>query len=64
MSLGLLVFLLRGVAFAEVINTMHRRSLLVQREILVKVVTEIEVTAKKRLIIDKYKELVLANLKK
>ena len=57
-------FLLRGVAFAEVINATHRRSPLVQREILVKVVIEIEVTAKNRLIIDKYKELVLANLKK
>ena len=54
-------FLLRGeVAFAEVINTTHRRSLLVQGglEIPGKVVVEIEATSKNRLIIDKYKELV------
>ena len=59
-------FLLRGgVAFVEVINTTHRRSSLVQGglEIPVKVVIEIEATAKNRLIIDKYKELVLANYK-
>ena len=66
LALGLHVFffLLRGeVAFAEVINTMHRRSLLVQGglEIPVKVVVEIEATSKNRLIIDKYKELVLGN---
>ena len=54
------------VAFAEVINTTHRRSPLVQGglEIPVKVVIEIEATAKNRLIIDKYKELVLANFKR
>ena len=54
-----------GVAVAEVINTTHRRSPLVQGglEIPVKVAVEIEATAKKRLIIDKYKELVLANYK-
>ena len=54
-----------GVAVAEVINTMHRRSPLVQGglEIPVKVAVEIEATAKNRLIIDKYKELVLANYK-
>ena len=55
-----------GVAFtAEVINTTHRRSPLAQGglQIPVKVVIEIEATAKKRLIIDKYKELVLANYK-
>ena len=66
-SLGLHVFfLLRGgVAFAEVINTTHRRSPLVQGglEIPLKVVIEIEATAKNRLIIDKYKELALANYK-
>ena len=66
-SLGLHVFfLLRGgVAFAEVINTTHRRSPLVRGglEIPVKVVIEIEATAKNRLIIHKYKELVLANYK-
>ena len=59
-------FLLRGgVAAAEVINTTHRRSPLVQGglEIPVKVGVEIEATAKNRLIIDKYKELVLANYK-
>ena len=59
-------FLLRGgVAFAEVINTTHRRSPLEQGglEIPVKVVIEIKATAKNRLIIDKYKELVLANYK-
>ena len=49
----------------EVINTTHRRSPLVQGglEIPVKVAVEIEATAKNRLIIDKYKELVLANYK-
>ena len=54
-----------GVAVAEVINTTHRRSPLVQGglEIPVKVVVEIEATAKNRLIIDKYKQLVLANYK-
>ena len=54
-----------GVAVAEVINTTHRRSPLVQGglEIPVKVAVEIEATAKNRLIIDKYKELVLANYK-
>ena len=65
-SLGLRFFLLRGgVAVAEVINTTHRRSPLVQGglEIPVKVAVEIEATAKNRLIIDKYKELVLANYK-
>ena len=53
------------VAVAEVINTTHRRSPLVQGglEIPVKVAVEIEATAKNRLIIDKYKELVLANYK-
>jgi len=59
-------FLLRGrVAVAEVINTMHRRSPLVQGglENPVIVAVEIEATAKNRLIIDKYKELVLANYK-
>ena len=51
-------FLLRGgVAFAEVINTMHRRSPLVQGglAIPVKVVIEIEATTKNRLILDKNK---------
>ena len=54
-----------GVAVAEVINTTHRRSPLVRGglEIPVKVVVEIEATAKNRLIIDKYKQLVLANFK-
>ena len=44
------------VAVAEVINTTHRRSPLVQGgvEIPVKVAVEIEATAKNRLIIDKY----------
>ena len=44
---------------------MHRRLPLVQGglEIPVKVVIEIEATAKTRLMIDKYKELVLANYK-
>ena len=44
-----------GVAFAEVIKTTHRRSSLVQGglEIPVKVVIEIEDTAKNRLITDK-----------
>ena len=60
-------FLLRGVVvFAEVINTTHKtRSPLVQGGlgIPVKVVIEIEATAKNRLIIDKHKELVLANYK-
>ena len=59
-------FLLRGeVAVAEVINTTHRRSPLVRGgiEIPVKVVVEIKATAKNGLIIDKYKELVLANYK-
>ena len=59
-------FLLRGgVAFAEVINTTHRRSPPVQGglEIPLKVVIEIEATAKNTLIIDKYKELALANYK-
>lgn len=54
------VFLLRGgVAFAEVMNTTHRKSPLVQGglEIPVKVVVEIETTAKNRLIIEKYKSL-------
>ena len=56
-------FLLRGGV--QVINTTHRRSPLVQGglEIPVKVVIEIEATAKNRLIIDKCKELVLANCK-
>ena len=65
-SLGTRFFLLRGgVAVAEVINTTHRRSPLVQGrlEIPVKIAVEIELTAKNRLIIDKYKELVLANYK-
>ena len=59
-------FLLReGFVFGEVINTTHKRSPLVQRglEIPVKVVIELEATAKNRLIIDKHKELVLANYK-
>ena len=59
-------FLLRGgVAFAEVIITTHRRSPLIQGglEIPVKVLIEIEGTAKNRLIIDKYKDLVSANYK-
>ena len=54
LALHVFFFLLRGgVAFAEVINTTHRRS-------------PLEATAKNRLIIDKYKtykELVLANYK-
>ena len=44
---------------------MHRRSPLIhgEFEIPVKVVIEIKATEKNRLIIDKYKELVLANYK-
>ena len=60
-------FLLRGgAALAEVINTMHRRSPLEQGGlgIPVKVVVEIAATSKNRLIIDKYKKLVLGNYKK